>query len=648
MSLLTQSSNNSQRPSTLLLLHPPPHHHTTTTTTDHRAMANSHSNPRRPSQLYPGLAAFSDAIEAVPQETIRHFTLLREVDAKASGPEDLLRSYIRHALPTTHSTNQLDPAARSLQDAHHHDQLGQGPFDPDGTPGGDVDDRQSRLRQIRVLISDLLLTLDEKIHVISTASEALAKHLARVDDAYDTAAHEIDATIRDGNPAHWAYGASITEELASQRPGEPGPGVSSRARELVSRRHLQVPDTSDPKLSNHPGSSTLSDLSIAAQDASPSLPAAKRRKGTSHNNPVKTSVSERPMATARGSGHPNLPIIQATASSGTGKPHGPQALPSSGGGPRSSAHKKRAFGPPPTTASSPVSQNFSDVRAPSTAAYADNSATATNESGGRGLATSHRNPRSKPQPTRPEVSKSALASEVNVKQEERSLPLELGSVPPSRFPQDRPAHEGNETVLEASKEADREQETSASHFGTPDHIVNVPPKEEKLQSSIPLAADKSNKSADAPDKATSRGGMNSITKASSKGIPLSEPSRNSQPTVRKTMSGKVSKSAKGSLNKEEGSEKITRGEDDTRNGDGEDEDEEAEGDPDEIRYCYCNQVSYGRMVACDGPGCQREWFHLPCVGLTHMPSSKDKWYCNECRINIQSAGKPNKPNQHKA
>jgi len=29
---------------------------------------------------------------------------------------------------------------------------------------------------------------------------------------------------------------------------------------------------------------------------------------------------------------------------------------------------------------------------------------------------------------------------------------------------------------------------------------------------------------------------------------------------------------------------------------------------DEARYCYCNQVSYGEMVACDRDGCAKEWY----------------------------------------
>jgi len=53
-------------------------------------------------------------------------------------------------------------------------------------------------------------------------------------------------------------------------------------------------------------------------------------------------------------------------------------------------------------------------------------------------------------------------------------------------------------------------------------------------------------------------------------------------------------------------------------------------DPNEPRYCYCNQVSYGEMIACDNPDCNREWFHLGCAGLTAPPKGRGKWYCRDC------------------
>ncbi|KAG1837704.1 hypothetical protein DFJ58DRAFT_734200 [Suillus subalutaceus] len=85
---------------------------------------------------------------------------------------------------------------------------------------------------------------------------------------------------------------------------------------------------------------------------------------------------------------------------------------------------------------------------------------------------------------------------------------------------------------------------------------------------------------------------------------------------------------------------------------------QAQADPNEPRYCYCNQVSYetvrsvvidftwmeftqlvSQMIACDGDTCKLEWFHLPCTGLSAIPSSTKKWYCQNCLLKMTQKGK---------
>ncbi|KAI8992529.1 hypothetical protein BDB01DRAFT_778745 [Pilobolus umbonatus] len=56
-------------------------------------------------------------------------------------------------------------------------------------------------------------------------------------------------------------------------------------------------------------------------------------------------------------------------------------------------------------------------------------------------------------------------------------------------------------------------------------------------------------------------------------------------------------------------------------------------DPNEPLYCYCQQVSYGEMVACDNTDCEIEWFHLACVDLKTVP--KGKWFCNNCQLKMK-------------
>lgn len=57
-------------------------------------------------------------------------------------------------------------------------------------------------------------------------------------------------------------------------------------------------------------------------------------------------------------------------------------------------------------------------------------------------------------------------------------------------------------------------------------------------------------------------------------------------------------------------------------------------DPAEPRYCNCNRVSFGVMIACEGPNCEKEWFHLECVGLLEVPPRTTKWYCPSCRVSF--------------
>jgi len=63
-----------------------------------------------------------------------------------------------------------------------------------------------------------------------------------------------------------------------------------------------------------------------------------------------------------------------------------------------------------------------------------------------------------------------------------------------------------------------------------------------------------------------------------------------------------------------------------------DDDDDDDVNPDEPRYCYCNGVSYGEMVGCDGDTCEREWFHLECVGLKVAP--KDKGWSPIALLNL--------------
>lgn len=62
-----------------------------------------------------------------------------------------------------------------------------------------------------------------------------------------------------------------------------------------------------------------------------------------------------------------------------------------------------------------------------------------------------------------------------------------------------------------------------------------------------------------------------------------------------------------------------------------DEEDPDPDDPLEPKYCYCLRGSYGDMVGCDNPKCEREWFHLGCTDLAYMPGEDESWFCTLCR-----------------
>ncbi|KAK6027913.1 PHD-finger [Ostertagia ostertagi] len=58
------------------------------------------------------------------------------------------------------------------------------------------------------------------------------------------------------------------------------------------------------------------------------------------------------------------------------------------------------------------------------------------------------------------------------------------------------------------------------------------------------------------------------------------------------------------------------------------EEDDDDGDDSKRKWCFCNEKSYGDMVACDNKACPYQWFHYPCVNISATP--KGRWYCPHC------------------
>lgn len=220
---------------------------------------NSHSgasNAEQPIDIFPGVTHFADAITALPKELVRHFTLLKEVDAKIFAPEEALFQLVDAALetPPPLPTVAAQPlvndassniAASSAPMSTQNSSNGRAPtdptlhqppavvpnvFDPSNLP------RRQLFRQTAFKIQEMLVSLEEKNHVISTANDALQKQLNRIDDVWPHLEREFSDEAKWGSDTHWAYPenrAARAANTVAERTRREGAASLSAAAQVV-------------------------------------------------------------------------------------------------------------------------------------------------------------------------------------------------------------------------------------------------------------------------------------------------------------------------------------------------------------------------------------------------------------------------------
>jgi hypothetical protein len=192
--------------------------------------------------FFPAITHFTDSISALPREMIRHETMLKEVDAKMCGPEEMLKQLVNAALKAPIPPRKA-PAEGKKHAQHSHNILESNHCSPVPTPalvnvGGpsqtdtnplagvpspsDAADmaRRRLFLQLRIVMGEMLMTLDEKNNVMSTATDALDKQLKRCGSSYPYIDLEISEETRLGSLRHWAYQDKTTEKkgtTASER-----------------------------------------------------------------------------------------------------------------------------------------------------------------------------------------------------------------------------------------------------------------------------------------------------------------------------------------------------------------------------------------------------------------------------------------------
>ena len=203
----------------------------------------------------PAITHFTDSITALPKEMVRHYTMLKEVDAKVQGPEEIvkelvnaaLRSPVPSVIPAPES--QLIQRSRSKNGASLHttrlinsgaasnaQQQEQAHSQPHEIPDSTGLPRRHLFRNMRLVMSEMLMTLDEKNHVMSTAIEGLDRQLIRCESSYPYIEKEVSEEARYGSLNHWAYHEKPAEKKGTTA-GERTRREAAAAHQSASANH---------------------------------------------------------------------------------------------------------------------------------------------------------------------------------------------------------------------------------------------------------------------------------------------------------------------------------------------------------------------------------------------------------------------------
>ncbi|KAK4695840.1 hypothetical protein P7C71_g1993, partial [Lecanoromycetidae sp. Uapishka_2] len=620
--------------------------------------------------FFPAITHFTDSITALPKEMTRHYTMLKEVDAKIYGPEAQLGQLLNEALrapppprnhhPTANSKEALNPtsvapsnsstsAVEAAEGSHPVVASTQGEADASDWP------RRNRFHMIRQIMNGMLTTLDEKNHVLNTAIDGLAKQLKRCNSSYPHIEDEISEEARLGSMTHWAYtdktaekkgmiGAERTRRAANNaaaaqhaiQEAEGAAVRSTQRREAVADRkknHQYVDSDFDDTRVNKRGQAGIKGrkvtdgvVGLGIKDGG-AQPPTKRRKieklpasGLPQGKAM-ASVYSDGIGTGRGGAGSSRDL--SINDGGKKKARGGAAAVNGSGRRRVNTNASAANSP--SLASSPIVSTFAAAkdrqgrspaptlmqRIPSSRARQNSTQSVQQLARNRSSSTNHKNVNGNGlYGTTADIEKvSGLTgkSTGEVKHSMRETVNSRGEHLIEAIGADG-AVELRGGLVVGSKNTDRALKREESVNG---HGKTRPP-------SISISTRGGN----------SKGPSKTATPINGS---FAEPT---QPRPRRELPTKRSHKKGAGLAAQLAAATIVP-EDEGSSLQGDEDDEE--GDEHELRYCYCNEVSYGEMVGCDGKQCQREWFHLQCVGLARAPAKNAKWYCDECKENLKDS-----------
>jgi hypothetical protein len=639
----------------------------------------------------PALTHFTGAVDAFPKEIINHFSMFKEVEAKLHDPEQLLKELFDEIaqLPVTtkgqlrNGTHEAagpeGSAGVSLQLCSRPgaaiDALQLPAQGPDSLPSEEEVIRKRQLfYRLRVIMAQIIPTLDEKLVVLQAAKVTKDRGLVRMHHSYSQLDSEISDEARYGSLTHWAYadkeekkkGGTTHErqrrEVAAANnlaaAAQHVHDVDSIAAKSEARREAMLANKRsrhhqiDSDFDDRPAKKPQKRKPLAA-DAAPSDnrnvglgilgngagPHGKRKKTEKALLAAATYAAAPPMERSLSG------ALKAAGGGGGRSGSSPRATPSVESAavpkrkPRAApmpAQRKSQLPPySPPLASSPLAANFAINKAiagasdrPLSARARKNSiansvasVSAQDAANGRRPSSSHSVQQAASSNAIAELEHAAGIVRDNTSVHGASTPQDILEAAPPFEPlvmkQEEHTHQEPESMdLDVPVPASLAARTGrTSKTATP--VVGAFPEVPMARSRSTRNANNSNSNASSENNSTTTG---SVAKRGNKknaqtvsNTTLASPAVKPVPNAKSNPPSSAASSI--ALDQENDYPEV-----------------ESEEDGDEPRYCYCNEVSYGNMVACDNDDCPREWFHLACVNLEKAPVGRTKWFCSdECK-----------------
>jgi Inhibitor of growth proteins N-terminal histone-binding len=159
--------------------------------------------PDRQPGFFPAITHFTDSLDALPREVMRHFSMMKEVEAKLHAPDEELTKLAAQiaTIPRPSTSNDLITTNSSNGQTATSDQSSIASASKDGR---EVDPAYL-LRQLNFRIATMAPMLDEKIAVLSTASMTLSRQIEVMESSYKHVPEEVSPEARLGSTTHWAY-----------------------------------------------------------------------------------------------------------------------------------------------------------------------------------------------------------------------------------------------------------------------------------------------------------------------------------------------------------------------------------------------------------------------------------------------------------